>query len=793
MWDRISRFMLDHVLAPIQALWAHIRTLWGVIEPSRFSAFMVVVGYILLFATEQGKELAIGLGDALPPQIVLFIVAVSWWAVQSWVWARVTLNQRFGHDRARYEAGLQKWLIENLPRLYGLFVFALAILALLRSPAGENPASAAQVHAIGLVIAVIAVAFYILLRVRLPLQDRLFAWLRRRLPQRAEYFRSAMQPRPTRWFQLSLAPSTQWLFRIAVAVAVVMTVIAVGAPVATGNVFGSAGIAFMAFATIIPIGSFLVVVSLQARVPVITLSIVVFLATSTFVDNHRVRVCEEIGICRDAFEERNAAEDAPAKAEPGTSPGIAAYACPTSPGATAVDAAICQRRTVPDAVAAWLAANQRSSASAQQPIPVVFVSTAGGGLRAAYWTATVLGYLQDRHPCFANRVFSVSGVSGGSVGAAVWAGLLADANAGVLAERCETHDGKAQSPASAASYRRRGQAVLAGDFLAPTLAALLYGDILYRFLPLGEIPGLRFLRIPDRGAALEESWEVSWREACAATDCRAGNLLAGPFLGLWRTDPPPAAAWWRPALLLNGTHQETGKRIVQSNIVVGGRSFDDVYDFYALSNRDTPVSTAAQNSARFTYVSPAGGLVRVLGAAGETRRSGHVLDGGYFENFGAVTSLELARAALPLLARDGPSIRPIFIQISSNPMLRADALDRAESDAGAAATPMNCCDRTGRFANQLVAPIDGLLNTRNARGILAAKELSRFAEINGATFVHLRLCPTRDPRNAALGWVLSSQSQRDIDAQLAPDDRFKRGCGNADALNAVLDALAGAD
>ena len=63
-----------------------------------------------------------------------------------------------------------------------------------------------------------------------------------------------------------------------------------------------------------------------------------------------------------------------------------------------------------------------------------------------------------------------------------------------------------------------------------------------------------------------------------------------------------------------------------------------------------PASTAAHNSARFTYVSPAGKLV----SSGEksqnrshsgkkSQNRGYVIDGGYFENYGALTALELAR------------------------------------------------------------------------------------------------------------------------------------------------------
>ena len=57
--------------------------------------------------------------------------------------------------------------------------------------------------------------------------------------------------------------------------------------------------------------------------------------------------------------------------------------------------------------------------------PIVIVSAAGGGIRAAAWTALVLGTLQDHAPLNAH-LFAASGVSGGSLGLAVYASSLAD-------------------------------------------------------------------------------------------------------------------------------------------------------------------------------------------------------------------------------------------------------------------------------------------------------------------------------------------------------------------------------
>src|ERR1051325_10644881 len=76
---------------------------------------------------------------------------------------------------------------------------------------------------------------------------------------------------------------------------------------------------------------------------------------------------------------------------------------------------------------------------------------------------------------------------------------------------------------------------------------------------------------------------------------------------------------------------------------------------------DVPLSTAAHMSARFTYVSPAGRF---------DPDGTHVVDGGYFENSGAATALDILRQVNDELHQN-PELRtiiPQIIMISNNPL-----------------------------------------------------------------------------------------------------------------------------
>jgi len=68
-------------------------------------------------------------------------------------------------------------------------------------------------------------------------------------------------------------------------------------------------------------------------------------------------------------------------------------------------------------------------ASERKPYPIYIVAAEGGGLYAAYHVATALSRLQDACPNFAQHVFGISSVSGGSLGAAVFAAAAKDMTA----------------------------------------------------------------------------------------------------------------------------------------------------------------------------------------------------------------------------------------------------------------------------------------------------------------------------------------------------------------------------
>ena len=497
-----------------------------------------------------------------------------------------------------------------------------------------------------------------------------------------------------------------------------------------------------------------------------------------------------------------------------------------------------ERPSVSKAALAWYAQAERAYHSIhpkEDPVPLLIVATAGGGIRAAYWTATILEKLETdlrrenlgppekkilTENLMRNLLFAISGVSGGSVGAAAYAASVHDH---------EIND----TMVLPTSYLRE-------DFLAPGLAAMVFIDGPANVLPdFGQI---------DRGEALERGFEYASR-----TNRDKDGLLSHKFLSFFPAIKEDTILYsWRPALLLNATHQETGRRIITSHLKIERDIFRDSYDALHVLNSDVRLSTAAHNSARFTYVSPAGNL---QSSTTPTHHRGYIIDGGYFENYGARTALELARKAIEAIDPDygkpdhQNKIKLVILQISSDPTLREDrTLVRARpqgdrctlSNIGRPRTAndsqpdqdnyLDLIDSTGwsrnegeihvfSSANELSAPLVGIMSVRQAHGTIAAAELAASicqgerkvevalqnaierkttADANESSstaaggkndsphFTHMAMCEISSDGKAGisppLGWVLSDRTRSKF-------SRILRDCGNPKELSLLEQAL----
>ncbi|WP_330329135.1 hypothetical protein OHS33_04905 [Streptomyces sp. NBC_00536] len=419
----------------------------------------------------------------------------------------------------------------------------------------------------------------------------------------------------------------------------------------------------------------------------------------------------------------------------------------------------------------WAAANCATAASpadvAGDPrtnpsVPLVIVAASGGGVRAAYWTSSVLDELFPPGPvrpaagsgCTPSDgrapVFAASGISGGSLGAMSWIARTAP-----------------DVPGRTPSHKE----VFGHDHLSGAVAWLAYVDLPRAFIGFGG---------KDRAAVLEQSWEHRQKE------------LKDPFYATWQTRT--ATAGWTPLALLNGTAVESGCRVLTSPVQlgafdrpvgatsctqrpeqprrsaasqeepqVGGPTLIDLRGGFLCGKQDVNRSTAALLSARFPWITPSGRLVD--GTCGYPGTGLSVVDGGYVEGTGSMTAVDLRERLDRVIAchnqrvKGGPAVvgckatggavpaRPVEVVLVQ--------IDNGYNSVATAPSP-------GR-PRELLVPVQGkaaAVNTTDAN--VRQRAYEAFGCANYLPFANVRGPGTQAP----LGWVLSKSAQQDLDDQL---------------------------
>lgn len=590
-----------------------------------YPVLLVLAGLVLLMLVPQGNELleATARHDELAFKLV-FHLAVAAWALSAWYCSRVLLTRRF-HGRFRSASLESDDRFTTGVRTWLPRLLGGAIYALL---AGFLFFVAAE-RVEALIVLGLGIVYWVFV-------------VYRRVVLRSAQAVSVRKDALDRTTSIVLVLSLALTFALMLAFLV--------SPVELPRRLGAAPIILFAFASWILTGSIVFVLLPKAYgLPSLALAPIVLALAAGGVDNHELRqVAPPPGVDR----------------------------------AASIQASALQ----------WLRQHEeefrRARSEGQEWFPVYIASAEGGGLRAAYWTASVLGELEAATGGrFSQRLFAISGVSGGSLGGAAFVAELGPHIA------CTSPE-----PVNVRNCVRH---LLKSDFLAPVVAYLLFPDLLQRFIPFMPI------RSFDRARALELSWEASWAQTHP-------GAVVNPFSA-------PYEAIKGPRLFLNGTRVESGRRVLVSPARFDEDELPEVDDLFAIGGRrwSVPLSAAVHLSARFTYVSPPAKICRdAAETCGLDGVWGRVVDGGYHENSGAQTAASLLRA-LRRAAREFEAAQPAgrtriqpHVVIITNDPGSTRLCDPPEEIA------------PSRWYAELFSPLDALWNARTARGGQARRALA---------------------------------------------------------------------
>ncbi|MBD3784975.1 MAG: hypothetical protein IE926_18835, partial [Micrococcales bacterium] len=386
--------------------------------------------------------------------------------------------------------------------------------------------------------------------------------------------------------------------------------------------------------------------------------------------------------------------------------------------------------------------------------PLFLLAAEGGGIRAAAWTALGTDALAAAGGDCAEALAS-SGASGGAVGLTVSAFAAGDAFPAV-------------------------EAMAGPDTLGVAVSGLLVRD------PLRSVTGLAFPTAGeegwvDRAGLMEREWE------------RAVPALRTPYL-----DAPTGRV--TGALVLNSTSVATRCRAVLSQVALDPAAdardcrtptaVPDTVDLFATLRTGCSgpaptlrASTVALLASRFPYVTPSGVVTTGCPAGSTSPDAQQLVDGGYADNDGLGTLVDLAPRWLPALrAHNGavlaagggatPLVVPVLVYLDngSGSDLSADPAGATNEvlvpllTKGAATAALSSTD-TQLHRSLAVLATDGVLPgcADDTTGACAAVERWR------GPAVKVFYQPTRPSIAAPLGWVLSDESLRTL--RCARDDQ----------------------
>lgn len=361
----------------------------------------------------------------------------------------------------------------------------------------------------------------------------------------------------------------------------------------------------------------------------------------------------------------------------------------------------------------WTGKRRAEIESVKDVYPVFLVIADGGASRSGYWTAGVLGRIEDATDGrFSRHILCLSGASGGSVGNAAFHASLRTA----------------LSKGERRGHMERCRAWLSNDFLSHAMARLLGPDLFKPLFP--------FDTIYDRAAALERSLEET-RDSSGIGPAMQESFSASMQEGL-------------PALLINATRMQDGRPGVVSTLKMETGVFGKRLDVLGLmdSTKDLRLGTATVLGARFPYLSPAGRL-----------GNDYFVDGGYFDNSGAGAVheilIELNRIVDSTLSADSSHwlrrIRFHVIHTRNSPLYEEPV------------------KKVHPLVNDLFAPVKTLIGAYGTQTDVNNLRLRKYLrQINGGEtgYISFDLYKPDERDRYPMSWAISKVNREAMDARL---------------------------
>jgi hypothetical protein len=429
--------------------------------------------------------------------------------------------------------------------------------------------------------------------------------------------------------------------------------------------------------------------------------------------------------------------------------------------------------------------------------PMVMVAAEGGGIRATYWTASVLEKLSTTsNGCGKQAVLFSGGASGGALGLTI----------------ARFHDQPLTAVKAMAGHEALGAATI----------SLLSSDL------LASVAGLRFdaaaeYRTParqplDRAGLMETAWErkvPELRRLFLPDDGQADGAMTGQLILTTTAVRDGCRAVVSQVDLSEGARTANGAPVCGAG-VAGAHNYDLFGTFGPTADRkdagcvgNLQALSAGLLASRFPYVTPSG----VVGRCGDLKPA-QLVDGGYTDNTGIGTIVDLAPAwgaavrehnDKVIAAGTGEVVAPLVVYIENG--TGKDYSVGNDDPVEGIGNTFKQGEIRSSVPELLVPPTTKFLTAKedgtNDRALLqearAAAAAQLCTESTACTELRKKLPnsvyvisqSTQPSLAAPLGWTLSKASQNDLDNDLLlqADKQCAPDCRGYGTLHDLLVAL----
>ena len=285
-----------------------------------------------------------------------------------------------------------------------------------------------------------------------------------------------------------------------------------------------------------------------------------------------------------------------------------------------------------------------------KPYPIILISGEGGGSRAAVWfSQNLINFDYHTRGKFRDHIFSISTVSGSSVGLG---GLFTFWE---LSDKNNIDSGWLELPSK----------IYANNFVGSSVKGMLLTDLWKSIIPFAKFEG-------DRNSTLQD--EESFYTQLAAREIREKTtlsvktsipnderLLSKDFMNFfYRREGDSLVFKDRPMVFINSCRSNDGRRGIISPVKLTDDVFNDAIDIGGYLYEDSicdyknnKLGTCFKRNLSFGQACNLSELFPLFSAPAYIDSLGSFVDGGYHENSGLKTTLDVYLNLKKKLDRDG--------------------------------------------------------------------------------------------------------------------------------------------